>query len=75
MMNVDTKILCKVLATRIRPAMKHINHEDQCGFIPDRNTTMNLRRLAHVMREVEDREEEMALVSIGIAKVFDTVEW
>ena len=36
---------------------------------------MNIRRLTHVMHTVENREEELALVSIDISKAFNTVDW
>ena len=73
--NSDTKILCKILAKRVRTVIQELIHEDQCGFIPNRNTTMNLRRLSHVIHETEDSLEDQAIVSIDITKAFDTVEW
>ena len=55
--------------------IKQVIHEDQCEFISDRNTTMNLRRLAHVMHEMKDSDKPMAVVSVDIAEAFDAVEW
>ena len=66
------KIICKALALRLIPVMKQLVHKDQCVFIPTHSTAMNIRRLMHVLHAVEDREEELALVSIDIAKAFDT---
>ena len=60
--NAVVKILCKVLAVRLRAVIRQVIHEDQCEFIPNRNTTMNLRRLAHVMHETENSREDLAVM-------------
>lgn len=72
MIKTDVNILCKVLAKRLDPHMGYLAHEDQCGFIPDRSTSMNIRRQAHVLQETQTAPEEMALVSIDLEKAFDT---
>ncbi|KAJ1217008.1 hypothetical protein NDU88_004605 [Pleurodeles waltl] len=62
MINLDVKILRKILTTRPDPEVTRLVQPEQCGFIPGRNMTMNIRRLIHVLHEVEDREDELALV-------------
>ncbi|KAJ1123979.1 hypothetical protein NDU88_002443 [Pleurodeles waltl] len=54
MLNVDVKLLAKVLAMRIRQVVTHLVGRDQCGFIPGMGTHMNLRRLSHVMHETRE---------------------
>lgn len=48
---------------------------DQCGFMPVRSTTFNLRRLTHILHETVDGDCELALVSLDLEKAFDMVEW
>ncbi|KAJ1112662.1 hypothetical protein NDU88_000923 [Pleurodeles waltl] len=68
MINLDLKFLCKILATRLGPEVTRLIHPDQCRFIPGRNKTMNIRRLMHVLHGAEDREDDLALVSVDIVR-------
>ena len=44
MLNMDYKILSKVLANRLLPLVSSVVHNDQTGFIPGRSTFANIRR-------------------------------
>ncbi|KAJ1199436.1 hypothetical protein NDU88_003272 [Pleurodeles waltl] len=75
MINSDMKILCKVLASRVAIHMPYLVHKDQCDFIPDHCTGMNLWRLSGILSEVQYQEEEITLVAIDLEKAFVTVDW
>ena len=47
LIDVDGKILTKVLATRIERSMPYI-HADQVGFVKERSSLDNVRRLLHL---------------------------
>ncbi|KAJ1095731.1 hypothetical protein NDU88_000887 [Pleurodeles waltl] len=49
MINPNIKVLAKILAVRLANEVTHLIHSDQCGFIPRPNTSMNVRRLMHVL--------------------------
>ncbi|KAJ1136101.1 hypothetical protein NDU88_002519 [Pleurodeles waltl] len=75
LLNLDCKILGKILANRLAPYMHILVHEDQNGFIPKRSTFLNIRRLLSVMGDSLPTALEEAVISLDIEKAFDTLEW
>lgn len=47
LINVDTKRLAKILATRLNTVITALVHPDQSGFMPGRGTDINSRRLVY----------------------------
>ncbi|XP_064410547.1 LINE-1 reverse transcriptase homolog isoform X1 [Latimeria chalumnae] len=75
LLNVDYKILAKILAMRLGKIIPILIHPDQTGFVTGRYSADNLRRLLHVAWEVRDGEELAAVLSLDAEKAFDRAEW
>ena len=74
MLNIDTKIFCGVLASRLLRFIPKLVHPDQNGFIPKRNPLLNIRRLTHIYHASELQKDAHALVFLDIEQAFDSLD-
>lgn len=71
----DIKILAKVLALRVNRIVLSIIHQDQAGFMPQKSTATNLRKLFINMQLQVDNGGHRALLSLDANKAFDSISW
>lgn len=75
LLNVETKVLATILATRLINVITSLINDDQSGFMPRRATRYNLRRVANWIEAARSREDAHLLLSLDAEKAFDTVHW
>ena len=71
LLNVDYKILSKVLANRIKDVLGEIVHSDQVGYIKDRNSGEAARLIDDMFFHSENNSNEF-LIAVDFEKAFDS---
>ena len=74
-LNLDYKILAKLLAYRLKNLLPNIIHPDQTGFVHNWYIGCNINRLLNAIDYCKDNSINGMLISIDFAKAFDSMEW
>lgn len=75
LLSVDLKLLSKLLAMRLETVLTSIISPDQTGFIQNRYSFFNTRRLLNVMYNPSTSSLPEAVISLDAEKAFDRIEW
>jgi hypothetical protein len=68
-------LMTKVLAVRVSPFMNHLVQSNQSVFIKPRVIHDHFRAVQSLAKLLHTRKRSCVLLTIDIAKAFDTVSW
>ena len=74
-MNIDARLLNKILAHRIQQHIKKLMHHDHIWLIPGMQDFFNIRKSIHVIHHMNKLQDKNHMtISIDAEKAFDKIQ-
>lgn len=74
LLNVDYKILAKVLVNRMQKVLETLISPHQTGFMPGRQIAHNIRKILDIINITKESNQQGIMLSLDFYKCFDTLD-
>lgn len=74
-LNIDYRLFTSIMARRLEIVLPKLIHDDQTGFIQNRQTQDNIRKTLHIIDYLQKSHTEAIIISVDAEKAFDSVNW
>ena len=75
LLNVDYKILMRILTARMNKAVTQFVSDDQNGYLPNGFIAENIMRIQLIQQYIEEEDEEALFVFLDMEKAFERCSW
>lgn len=75
LLNNDHKIITSIIANRWKDIVPDIVDNNQCGFIPGRFLSNNIRRTLNIIDYAQNNDINLLLLTLDAEKAFDQLLW
>ena len=74
LINVDTKIASKCLASRVKKVLSNLIHSDQTAYVKDRYIAESVRLISDILEYTDSNDIEAILFLADFEKAFDSID-
>lgn len=74
-LNIDYRLFTSIVARRLERFLPNLIHNDQTGFIRERQTQDNIRRTLQIINHIQKNKIAAMVLSIDAEKAFGSVNW
>ena len=74
LINVDTKIASKCLASRVKKVLSSLIHSDKTAYVKDRYIGESVRLISDILEHTDSNEIEANLFSVDFEKALDSID-
>ena len=74
LLNVDHKIVSKMIANRLKEHIHNVIGPQQTGYMPGKYIGANIRKIIDILSFLEDEHIQAVLIQIDFEKCFDSIE-
>ena len=75
LLNIDYKVLAKLLAIRLKRTLPYIIGDQQTGFMKGRDIHTNIRKTMDIIADVNRKKTACLIITIDFIKCFDYIEF